>query len=368
MLRGLKALILVAALTLPIAAANAVTVYFAGGEDTSFTAVGAAIGVRTSSEFRSSYARASIATQNSTTVADPPANRMQAPTFTSDSSLWFHAEVNENNGGITTTANEQGILFRSPDGVSRIVVRQTGTNGQLKVSKRNAAGTITDLATASGNLTTATTSIDLQIVYGCTAGDQVNLYLAGTQVITFTGASICTDAATQLNQVELASLNNQGSTVTATQWSEVIVADSDTRGMALWTLSPQAAGNTQSWTPNTVGNVNPTAITDSNFVSSTSSSQLSEWTTPTSTPTGTWNLLAIVQEARVETSTTGPQTFEWLVRTKDGSDHVTGTVTPTVGAFANFSNQIWATNPHTSAAWAITDVASGFNLGIESTP
>jgi hypothetical protein len=203
------------------------------------------------------------------------------------------------------------------------------------------------------------------------------MWFAGTQVINYTGASICTDAATQLNQVDFASFNNgtnnnggcnSGSGYGATCWSEIIIADSDTRGMGLWTLAPQAAGNTQSWTPNTVSDVNPVTINDTNFVSTGSNNALSEWTTPTSPPSGTWNVLAIVQEARVLASTSGPSTAEWLMRTKDGSDHTTGSFTPPVASFANFNNQIWATNPHTSAAFVIGDITTGFNLGIESTP
>lgn len=362
--------------------ANSATIYFAGGEDTSFTVVGSPSGVDVSDTVarRTAFAREALSMANGTTVADPPANRMATPTFTSASTLWIHAQV-YSAGVITTTSGEQAMLVRSPDGVSRIVLRQTGTNGTLKVSKRNAAGTITDLATASGTFSVNTvTSFDLQIVYGCTSGDQVNLWLAGVSVISFTGASICTDAATSLNQAEFASINN-GAYVTqsglgcdnaggaaSTCWSEVIAADSDTRGMGLWTLAPQASGNTQSWTPNTVGDVNPTAINDTNFVSTGSNNALSEWTTPTSPPSGTWNVIAIVQEARVLASTSGPSTAEWLMRTKDGTDYVTGSFTPPVAAFGNFSNQIWTTNPHTSAAFVIGDIAAGFNLGIESTP
>jgi hypothetical protein len=196
------------------------------------------------------------------------------------------------------------------------------------------------------------------------------MYLAGTQVINFSG-NPCTDAATQLNQVEFASANGgAGGTVSnggGTGWSEIIIADQDTRGMGLWTLNPTAAGNTQSWTPNTVANVNKATINDTTNVSTGSNNALSEWTTPTSPPAGTWNVLAVVQEARVLRGTTGPQNFEWLLRTTDGTDHVTGSVNPST-SFGNFSNQIWATNPFTTSAWAITDIAAGFNLGIESLP
>jgi hypothetical protein len=355
--------------------ADAFTLYFAGSEDISFTSIGAAQTAIGSScgvsiGCRSSFAHAAVQVGNGTSTSDPPANRLQTPTFSSVSTLWIHANF-WSYSSTTGTSGEQALLIRSPDGVARILLRQTGTSGTLKASKRNAAGTITDLATASGTFPASTnTSLDLEIVYGCTSSDQVVLYLAGTQVINYTGASICTDSATSLNQVEFMGVNNgtgnaNSCNITQTTcWSEVIIADSDTRGMGLWALAPQAAGNTQ----NTVGDVNPTAFNDANFVSTGSNNALSEWTTPTTAPSGTWNVQAVVQEARVLASTSGPQHFEWLARTKDGTDHVTGSVAPPIASFGNFNNQIWATNPHTSAAWVISDIASGFNLGIESLP
>jgi hypothetical protein len=384
MRRFLKALLAgAAALTVPLASADAFTLYYAGNEDTSVTLIGSATyhnNSCASNECRSAFVRGTPIAANSSTVADPPANRFQTPTFTSVSDLWVHAHFNMGSGVTTSAAGEQGLLIRSPDGVSRLILRQTATFGQIKVSSRNSAGTITDLTTASSNFSgyqAATHIMDLHVNYTCSGSGAIALYFDGVQVINFSG-NPCTDSATQLNQVEFASLTAgtnsanscgvAGGANAGTCWSELIIADSDTRGMGLWTLAPQAAGNTQSWTPNTVGNVNPALITDTNFVSSTTSGQLSEWTTLTTPPTGSWNLMAVVQEARVQTSTSGPTTFEWLVRTKDGTNHVTGSVTPTVGTWANFNNQIWATNPFTSAAWTISDIATGFNLGIESTP
>lgn len=373
----MKTILLAAAiLFFGVASANA-TILFASGEDTGFTeivgATGGAQGVTGGIYLsRSGFARNTttvVATFNSNNVADPPASRIQTPTFTSVSSLWVHFQFYTISTNVTASG-QQALILRSPDGVARILLRQTGTAGQLKISKRNAAATITDLATFTGNFSnTAQTAFDMNVVYGCTSGDSVTVYYQGVVVGSFSGSSICTDAATQLNQLELGAFNGStlGSVTTAgTGYSEVIIADADTRGMALWTLNPSAAGNTQSWTPNTLGNINKAVIDDTSSISTGASSQLSEWTTPTTYPTGTWSLLAVVQEARVLRGTTGPQTYEWLMRV-NSTDNVTGSVSPTT-SFANFSNQIWSLNPHTSAAWATSDITTGFNLGIESTP
>ncbi len=135
--------------------------------------------------------------------------------------------------------------------------------------------------------------------------------------------------------------------------------------MALWTLAPQAAGNTQSWLPNTVGNINEIVLSDATLISTGNNNDVSLWTTPTSAPSGSWGVKAIVQEARVQVGITGPQHFDWMVRTAS-TDYTAGVSNAPSTGFTNFSNYKWVTNPNTSASWSITDIASGFNLGIKS--
>jgi hypothetical protein len=316
----------------------------------------------TNGSYRTAFARAGFGVQNGTTVADPPANRWQTSTFSSSASLWVHANF-QATVGTGTTSNEQILLVRSPDGVSRIVLRQTGVAGTMKVSTRNAAGSFVDLGTASGTWAASTnTSLDLFINY--VGAGAVKLYLAGVLVVNFSGDPR-TDAATTLNRVDFASVGNGSNAGNSCTWSEIIIADEDTRAMALWTLAPQAAGNTQSWTPNTLGNINKATINDGTLISTSTNNALSQWTTPTSAPAGNWDVKAIVQEARVEVGTTGPQHFDWSLRTAS-TDFTGGASNAPTTSFSNFNNFIWATNPNTSAAWAIGDIASGFNLGIKA--
>jgi hypothetical protein len=337
-------------------------ILFAGFEDTSFTFVGGPAVLTTTQPYRPAFSRSAIRVGNGGSTADPPANRLQTPAFTSVGTVWLHSQVyvGINGGNAATTANVQAILLRSPDGLVRVMLRQTGTTGQLKLSTRNAAGTITDVATATGVITQGQHAIDWQVAFA--TGSTV--YWDGTAILTYSG-DLRTDAATQLNQVDLCSLNNSNQNSNDIGWSEVIVADTDTRSMALWTLAPQAAGNTQSWTPNTVGNVNPVAINDASFISTAANNALSEWTGPTAPPPGVLNVLAVVQNARVQVQVTGPQHFDWLVRTA-ATDYLASAPQAPATAFGNFQH-IWPTNPNTSAAWQITDLtATGFNLGIES--
>lgn len=352
-------------------------ILFNGGEDTSFISVGGAstAGSGNSTTYDTNFARASVAAGNSTTVADPPAIRWQTPTFTANSHVWFHANFNAQS--VTTTANEQAIIFRSPDGVSRIVFRQTGTNGQLKVSSRNAAGTITDLATFTGNYSlTTTTQLDIEVNYTCSGSGAINAWYANVQVLAFTG-NPCTDSATQLNQVDFASVNNGSnggvgcqSGGASTCWSEVIVATSDTRSMRVVTLAPQSAGNTQAWTPNTLANINKISINDTTFIGDPTGNLLSQWKAPTTAPAGTWTVKTVSLEARLLKSVTGPTQFDWSWRISN-SDYLAGQSNALTSGFLNYRLQ-QDTSPATSSAWTMAEIfntsTNQMNFGVKSLP
>ena len=343
------------------------TVYFAGGEDTSFIDTGVNITIQTAgSMYRSAFARLAIGIYSyggtPNTSSWPMTDSLSAPALSPISQFWSHARY-YNSSGNSTTANAILMALADSGGVGRILVRGTGTAGQAKISTRTAAGVITDLVTSAAGAIPAPSAgqpvaFDLFVNYAVSG--QCTLYCNGL-VIADTGAGInvTTDAATTLSKLFLGEIRNANSDYQ--MWSECIIQDTSTLGSALQTLPPLAAGNTQSWLPNTVGNINETTINDANFIASLTANSLSEWTVATSLPTGTWIIEAVVQEARVSVGTTGPQHFEWLVRTSDGTDHVNGSVAPTT-AFANYNN-ILPLNPHTGAAWNAGEL---INAGVES--
>lgn len=310
------------------------------------------------------------------TTADPPTNYIRSDAFTGQSTVWITWRAMRANNYTNTNT----VLFRALDGSTpRLYIRgattgDSGSNGSLKIEKRTAAGTYTTLAstvtcaTSSTLCYNATTDAsvprkyDLKIIYG-TSGE-ITLYQNGVSIASYTG-DVTTDSATSLSKIELCDARG-GAGGENTAISEIIVANADTRGMALWTLHPQAAGTTQNWTPSTVGNVAKSALNDATYVSTNANDTLSGWTTPTSAPTGNWNVLAITQNARVQRSVTGPQSFAYYCRS-GGTDNVGADIGANTG-FTNHAQKLWATNCTSGAAWAIGDIASGFNLGIKSRP
>lgn len=361
----------------PISASAAIL--WAGGEDTSINAIGTVTTITAGSTgWFTAFSRGALSVANGTSTSDPPPNRIQTPTFTASSSIWIHAVFFSTNAP-GTTLNEQGLLIRSPDGVGRVYLRQTGTSGQLKLSIANAARSFTDLVTLSTTLAANTLyTLDMQVPYTCGGGDVTNIYLNASLAGTYTG-SLCTDSATTLNQVEFMQLNNNGSVGvcqgTANNpdcWSQMIVATEDTRSMNLATLTLQGSGATQAWTPNTLANVNKATISDTSFVSTSLNNQVSEWTAPTSAPTGTWGVKALMLNARLLVSTTGPQNGEFIVHVS-GSDYTSlGAECPAptlTNGFANYQC-LMSVSPATSTTWGISEIYnSGGNqlsYGVES--
>ena len=284
------------------------------------------------------------------------------------SDFWFHAAFGSLGAQDANTANQPMVWFADASGTDRLFIRGTGTAGQFKISKRSAAGVFTDLATGTASafppseLGMRPIFLDVHVEYSTTG--RVRVYLNGT-LVADTGASVdvTTDAATALARVSVCSLVKQASGNTH-GWSELLVADVDTRGAALWTIAPAASGTTQLWTPNTVGNINETGINDGTWVATPTAGQKSGWTVSTTVPTGSWSVLAIIQDARVSAGLSGPLHFEWYYRSAAGTDYTTGSETP-VTAFANFQH-VWNTDPATGIAWTTAAFAAGMNLGIAS--
>src|ERR1019366_4428860 len=127
------------------------TTYFAGNKDTDFTFTGSTVSINTTTtNFRTANVGNCIQVSVGSTT-DPPSPRFTTVNFTANSYMWIHGEFTIAANNNATTANATMMRVLDAAGVARLVVRGTGTTGQLKVDKRNAAGSFTNLATtASG--------------------------------------------------------------------------------------------------------------------------------------------------------------------------------------------------------------------------
>lgn len=333
-------------------------ILFAGGEDIDFAFSGTTATDTTAGNFRSTYAREAIKAVN-TSSADPQSNRFQTSVFANQSTIWVHSIEQTNNA--TTASNGQFIGIYGSDGVRRLLIRGTGTNGQVKISTRNTAGTITDLVTCTAGPwpAAANTKLDWYINYA--VAGRTTLYAAGVQICDYTG-DITTNSVTAINSVDFA-----GATFTGQNfWSEIIVATTDTRDMNLFTCAPQANGTTQNFT-GTASSVNPTTINDANAIYTGSNNVIGAFTCP-SLVAGTYTVPAVVQSVRTQIGTTGPQNFRYITRPAgSGADFDNGADIVGATSFTNTQN-IWLTDPNTLATWTTGALGTGVNFGVKSRP
>lgn len=345
---------------------------YSGGEDIDFLcssptacAVATAAGA-----FRSNWAREAYTVGGS--ASDPPTSWFETPTLSANSTLWIHGQyctidagLNCNYANNNTTSNAQMLRILDSSGNPAIVVRGTGTAGQLKISSRTTAGAFTDLVTCPNAFNSNLTQLDLYINYG-TSG-QATLYSNGSQVCNFTGNVTNGDGATTLDQAQFVSPvvydNYEGA------WSEVIIATTDTRAMARFTANTAGNGNTTGFSGTNVCSAiwSVTTANDANYGYSGTSNVIHECTVNSAIPPGSYTVLGLVMSARALVGASGPMHFDFVTRT-GGTDYTSSDYAPTT-SFSNFVNYVQTVNPATSNPWAVSDFqTTGFNVGEETKP
>jgi hypothetical protein len=289
------------------------------------------------------------------------------PQFGPLSEFWVHGQYGVQLGSppsYATFANGLSLVAFDSSDKPRLAIRGTGTDGQIKISTIDSSGTFVDLVTsAAGVLTfiepnTNPNALDFFINYS-TSG-QATVYWNGVNICdTGPSVNVTTNSVTALAQVAYclmysnANFGYQG-------WSECIVQDTTTLGMALQTLPPLATGNTQAWT-GSVGNIDELVLNLANYNFTVSDNEISQWTVSGSLPTGTWGINAVIQSAALSAGSSGPQHFSWNVRTSAPADFEAGTIALSTGI--GFYQFVWNENPSTSAAWTVGQLVDS---GIES--
>jgi hypothetical protein len=331
------------------------TILFAGGEDIDYAQNGVVTVDTGSAQHRTAFSR--YALDPAAVSGSPPVNHITSPTFTATTSFWVSMQTQTS--GTSTSANNEGVTLYGSDGVRRLYLRGSGLN-IIKVSKRNAANTFTDLVTCNASYPTGPLEkVDWFINYA--VAGQVTLYRNGVQFCNFTG-DVTTDGITTLNQIEFGSFN----TVFLTSFSEMIVSTTDTRSMNLFTCAPAANGTNQTWTGNQT-NVNANTANDATPLTTPSNNQTAEFTCP-ALPAGSFSVPAVITAGRALRGTTGPQNFRFVARPSSGStDFDSGSDIPMTTNFANYRFK-WDTNPACSCAWTTNDVTTGVNFGVLSKP
>lgn len=195
----------------------------------------------------------------------------------------------------------------------------------------------------------------MQIVsYGASA--TVNLFVGGVLVLTYTG-SISLTGVSNLDQVWLA-----GNANAIVGYSQVLVADEDTRALIVTNLAPTSDGTTHSWT-GAYSTVNLTAFTDAtpNYTNTSAQDQQSN---VTDLPTGAFVIRAVKIAARALKSASSTPTKLRLGYNDGGTVAFGGAAQSLTAAWATYE-QLDLLNPNGSVAWA-QSIMNALQLDMQS--
>lgn len=327
-------------------------VYWCGGEDIDFASFTGGWGGGT----RPAWSRIGANVASGTSL-------LTTPNFGALTPVWAHAQCQIQDG--RTTANQFLLFLYATGGTNAGVgVVGTGTSGQVAIVKRNNAGALTILNTSAASVVGSGTTLSVDFFVNYSTTGQATLWIGGVLIAdTGAGVDVTSNSLTSVTSFQMGSAGPNNC-----YYTEVIIADSDTRAAGLWLLNNTTAGNAQTWT-GTATNVNKTTINDATFISAASAGLIEEFKTGgIALPAGTYSVAAVKMSSRAQGgSAGGPTKVEYVTRV-GSTDYVGGTWTPPVGGFGNDTqNYMQALNPGTGVAWTTADLtAATFNYGVES--
>lgn len=314
---------------------------FIGGEDIDFSGNAE---VNTGTAYRrSAFSRCALKTSAGTdsTIAR---GELSQPS----SRFWFTARVYYNDHTSTTPT----LTFY--DGTqARLGITQHSIS-QFGLSQYTTAWTSLAVSSAIGAYTQKVGKIDVYIDYA--AAGTVRVFWDGSEILTHTG-DLLSGGSTSLTAFTLRGIN-----YSHCYWSEVIVATTDTRALALVTHAPTAAGSSSQWT-GTYANVDEAALSDADLISTTTPEQVASFQV-SDLPATNIGVQAVVVKARAQRDSggTGPTNLQLGV----GSGGTLG-FSPDIATPAGFTtvSAIFETNPVTGAPFTVAE-ANAMEIAVKS--
>lgn len=317
------------------------TILYAGGEDEAFTLGGSAVGVTTASTFDSTYARGSLSTGTSTGTID-------TPVFSSATTFWLHFDYYPNSGGsgaqIIQLYNSSGTVVFKLNVASSLVIQPQYYNG---------AG-FTNIGTTYTATSATRVVFDLKVV--CGGSGSFELYANGTLVSSGSASMTSVD---NIAKVRMTSLQ----TNVASYFSQVICADVATVGWKLHLKPPTGNGANTAWT-GAFGDVDEAVLSDADFISSAAANDIETYT-GAALSLGSGTVKGVVVSARAKNDGAAPQNLQLALR-RGSTNYFSGNVSGIGAGYLPFQN-IWETDPSTSAVWTAANAAdAATEFGVKS--
>lgn len=342
-------------------------ILWAGGEDADFQLWGGATSIDTTAgRFRSGWARCTIqSNQLQSNSQGFPQTRSAPFQGGAVTNCWYTFRGYFNNGGGANFNNNNCVALGKSGNFGYLTIGISGS--QFQIVKLDAStGTRTVLATESGSDFAMNTlyRFDIQVSnYG--ASGTVTVYVNGTVIMTFTG-NIAVTGITNLDTVIIPSTTG---TNAGSFYSEIIVADSDTRSIqGLATLALTGAGTTTGWSNNTFSNINGTSESDNNPTNVNTAAVDQQYTvTNINTAIPSFAVLACKITARAARTSSSTPTNVKLGYGSAGSGFFGSGASKAITSNIGYTvyEQYDTINPITSAAFTPTDMST-LQLDLES--
>ena len=331
------------------------TVLFAGGEQDAFqwpsTQPASSNWSTSSSLFDSNYCSGAM------TLSGTNMNAQANLAATGQAEIWVHMQEY-----FTTTNSGSSIAFITIENISGTGVLRLYQSSSTQRKLQYWSGSAwTDIGSAFTMTTGSLVNIDIHCKIDATAG-LFELYVNSTLIASISGNTSFfsgTEASSVIvGPTHSTNSNNEG-------WSQLLVADVDTRSMKVATIRPNGAGTTQQWAGSYTDIDDVGYYNDSDYITSGTAAQISTFTlTDLSTTAQALDPIAVVVTGRARKGTTGPQNLQLGLYT-GGADYWAANE-PSLGTtFGNLTPRVWDQNPNTSAAWTVSDIQA-LEAGVQS--
>lgn len=262
-------------------------------------------------------------------------------TWPAEAEIWFHCRAWFCNG-FTNNSSADGhwVDFFNQSG-NGVAVRMDVINGTFRIESNNQDSTTFTIAEEQ------VATIDIHIVVGTTNID-IEVFVDGGSLATL---SVGKGGVTGISGFMLQTIDLSFSATEPSYFSEILVQTTDTRGRRVAALKPDSAGGNSDFT----GDFNDVlTANDGNVIAGDTDGDITTFGlgaySGDSTPAG---VEAVVVKTLARKGETGPQNAKAALRI--GSTNYEGAQFSPDG---NDHYEEWTTNPDTTSAWAVADLAS----------
>lgn len=292
--------------------------------------------------YRTGFARGSIQV-----YANSSMSWVECPFSTASSSFWMTARWYADN--FTNSSVNRPVYSFSDGTTRRINVTVDPATGFVKVFTLNNTGSTTELVNQIANQAAASAVLfkfDIQINYSATGW--VRIYFNGTLVFEFVGNTIAAGStSTTLTKM---GFTNPG-TSSSMYFSEIIVAERDTRTLSLYTLAPSGNGSGNQW-QGSYTDIDEGRANETDVISTTAAEQ-SAYFEINDIPEGNYAIQAVKVTAQATRGVTGPANIQVGLRSAG-----TTTLSPNKPLDSAWTkiNETFLVNPTTGLAWTRSEV------------